>query len=597
MIGGDMQIWTAILIALAVVGGVVRLTLRRRAASQAVRGPTWRFVGLAGLQSLAGLLLYLTLFPPSAGVPPGRLVVATGGATPILRGSGDVLVALPEAGPLPGAIRAPDLGSVLRLYPEVGRLRIEGEGLTPRDQIALDRPAEFAPSPAPVGLIDLTLPQPVAPGAGFTVFGQVGTLAGGVVELLDPAGAVVDQAQVATDGRFSLSATARVAGQALFDLRLEDTSGRQIERVAVPVEVRDQRAPRVLILAGTASPETKYLRRWAQDAGLELKIEIDLGGGMQLGDPPTPLARASLAQLDLVVVDDRRWETLSSGARAALSAATQDGLGLLLRPTGPLSASTRSQWANLGLATAGGGDLLAFQLSGSPSAGLSQLQRHDLVAAGREGVPMIRDKTGTVLAVWRPRGQGRVGLWSVADSYALALTGQADRYGALWGDLFSTLARPGEDLGTRLKGMARTGERAALCPVSGEIRVIDPTGLESRPRGDPATGPTPCAAYWPRRPGWHTLLSGERQTAFYVHPAQDAPSLAQSANRQATFDLVEAAAPHQSGAAKTTPGSPWPWALGLLAVLALLWWLERQSPELASRSPGFTATDRLGPVP
>lgn len=575
---GDMQTWTALLITLAVASGVVRLTLRRRAASVATRGPAWRFAGLIGLQGLAGLLLHLTLFPPSAGTPPGRLVVATQGATPKPRDSSDVLVALPEAGPVAGAIQVPDLGSALRLYPGLGQLRIEGQGLTPRDQIALDRPAEFAPSKAPVGLIDLTLPEPVAPGARFTVVGQVGTLAGGSVELLDPAGAVVDQALVASGGRFSLSATARIAGQALFDLRLKDTSGRQIERVAVPVEVRAQRPPRVLILAGTASPETKYLRRWAQDAGLDLKIEIDLGGGVQMGDAPTPLARASLAQLDLVVVDDRRWETLSPGARAALGAATQDGLGLLLRPTGPLSAATRRQWADLGLATAGGDNLLAFQLNGSGPATTPPLQRHDLVAAGREGVPMIRDRTGTVLAVWRPRGQGRVGLWSVADSYALALTGQPERHGALWSALFSTLSRPGDDLGPALKGLARTDERAALCPVSGDIRVIDPAGLESRPRADPATVPALCAAYWPRRAGWHTVLNGDRQTAFYVHPAQDAPSLAHNANRLATLDLIKAAPSRASRSVPPRPGSPWPWAMGLLSALALLWWLERRSP-------------------
>lgn len=592
MTGGDLQTWTAILIALTVVGGVVRLTLRRRAASQAVRGPTWRFVGLAGLQLLAGLLLYLTLFPPSTGTPPGQLVVATQGAKPTLRGSGDILVALPEAGPLPGAIRVPDLGSALRLYPDAGRLRIEGEGLTPRDQIVLDRPAMFAPSAAPVGLIALTLPQPVAPGARFKVVGQVGTLASGVVELLDPAGTVVDQAPVTAGRRFGLSAGVRVAGQVLFDLRLKDAAGRQVERIAIPVVVRGQRPPRLLILAGTASPETKYLRRWAQDAGLDLTVEIDLGGGVQLGDPPTPLTRANLTQLDLVVVDDRRWETLSPGSRATLNEATQAGLGLLLRPTGPLSATARSQWASLGLATTGGGDLLAFQLNGSTPA---QLQRHDLAAAGREGVPMIRDKAGTVLAVWRPRGQGRVGLWSVADSYALALTGQADRYGALWSELFSTLARPGEGLGTGLKGLARTGERAALCPVSGEIRVVDPTGFESRPKRDAATGPAACAAFWPRQPGWHTVLNGDRQTAFYVHPAQEAPSLTHSANRQATLDLVEGAAPRGNGTAQTTPGSPWLWAVGLIAVLTLLWWLERRSPELAGRSPRFSPPDRTGP--
>jgi len=575
---GSLQAWTAALITAAVIGGVVRLALRRRSASAGLRGPSWRFATLVGLQILGGAFLHLTLFPPSLGTSPGRLVVVTRGAPPMLHASGDVLVALPEAGATPGAIRVPDLGSALRLYPEIGRLRIEGEGLTPRDQIPLDRPAEFIASRTPRGLIDLTLPAPVAPGARFSLVGQIGALKSGAIELLDPAGAVVDRAEVKAGQRFGLSAATRAAGLALFDLRLKDAAGRQVEHIEIPVQTRAQRQPRVLVLAGAASPETKYLRRWAQDSGIVLSVEIDIGGGVRLGDPPTPLTRAALAGVDLVVVDDRRWETLSPGERAALGAVAQDGLGLLLRPTGPLADTTRRQWTALGMATVGDDDARAFRLGGSALPSALALNRLGMVQTGRDSVPMIRDAAGAALAAWRPRGQGRVGLWIVADSYALALAGHADRYGELWSDLFSTLARPGEPMGVRLDGIARPGERAALCPVTGQVRVVGPDGVESRPRLDPATRPTACAAYWPRRSGWHRVVDVDVDAAFYVHPADAAPSLAHSANRQATFDLVEAAAGRGTWAVASAPGSPWPWAASLLAVLGLLWWLERRSP-------------------
>jgi len=548
-----MSLWTSILIALAVGAAIVRLVLWRR-------GPAWRLPALIALNVASGALLYLTLFPPSVGTAPGRLVVATRGAKAALRASGDVLVALPEAGALPGAVRVPDLGSALRLYPEPGRLRIEGDGLTPRDRIVLDRPAEFAPSRTPRGLAELSLPKPVAPGARFTVTGQVGSA--GTVELLDPAGTVVDQATVPANGRFQLSAAARAPGLALFDLRLKDVS----EHIEIPVDTRAQRQPRVLVLAGAPSAETKYLRRWAQDAGIGLSLDIDVGGGVVLGDPPTPITRASLAEVDLVVVDDRRWEALSASARATLAAAAQEGLGLLLRPTGPLSAATRRDWTNLGMPTTGGGEVQAFRLNGD-----LELTRYDLAQAGRDGVPMIRDKTGAPLAAWRPRGQGRVGLWIVADSYSLALAGHADRYGEMWSGLFSALARPSEGLGARLDGIARPGQRAVLCGVTGPIRVVDPDGAESRP----IVGLGGCAAYWPRQVGWHQVVGG---SPFYVHPADAAPSLVQAANRQATLDAVATSVTRGARASQTTPGSSWPWATALLAVLGLLWWLERRSP-------------------
>ena len=551
--------WIGILIAVVTVAGVVQTVLRR---STAARGPAWRFATLIALQLLAGALLYLTLFPPSVGTAPGRLVVATHGAKPALRTSGDVLVALPEAGPLPGAVRVPDLGAALRLYPEPGRLRIEGDGLTLRDRIALDRPAEFSPSPAPKGLVELSLPKPVAPGARFTVTGQLGKA--GAVELLGPAGAVVDQAAVPANGRFQLSAAARAPGLALFDLRLKDSS----EHIEIPVETRAQRQPRVLVLAGAPSAETKYLRRWAQDAGIDLSLDIDVGGGIALGDPPTPLTRASLAEVDLVVVDDRRWENLSPSARTSLIGAAQEGLGLLLRPTGPLSAATRRDWTSLGMATTGGGEVQAFRLNGD-----LELSRYDLAQAGRDGVPMIHDKTGAPLAAWSPRGQGRVGLWIVADSYGLALAGHADRYGEMWSELFSTLARPTESSGARLNGVARPGQRAVLCGVASPVRVMDPDGVESRL----IPGPAGCAAYWPRQAGWHRVSGGG---VFYVHSADAAPSLTQAANRQATLDLVATSVSGGARAVRVAPGSPWPWAAGLLAALGLLWWLERRSQPL-----------------
>ena len=269
-----------------------------------------------------------------------------------------------------------------------------------------------------------------------------------------------------------------------------------------------------------------------------------------------------------MVVDDRRWESLSPNARASLIAATQEGLGLLLRPTGPLSAAPRRDWTSLGLATTGGGEVQAFRLNGD-----LELSRYDLAQAGRDGVPMIHDKAGAPLAAWSPRGQGRVGLWIVADSYGLALAGHADRYGEMWSELFSTLARPTEGRGAHLDGIARPGQRATLCGVTGPARVTDPDGVESRL----IPGPAACAAYWPRQAGWHRASDGG---VFYVHPADAAPSLVQAANRQATFDLVATSMSAAARALRVAPGSPWPWAAGLLAALGLLWWLERRSPPL-----------------
>ena len=586
-------LWTALVIVAAVVLGIVRLVLWQRSAPEP-GAPRWRLATLIGLQVLAGALLWFTLNPPASVIRTGTLIVATAGSPAVIEaGPGDILVALPEAGPVTDATRVPDLATALRRYPTPARIRVLGQGLVPRDQSPLPVPVAFRAPPLPRGLTDLALPEPAAPGATFVVGGQIGTMAAGTVELVDPADVVVDRARIVPGERFALTAAARAPGLALFDLRLRDPAGAVIERIAIPVETIATPPPRVLVLAGAPTAETKYLKRWAEDSGVELTLDIDIGGGIRLGDAPVPLNAATLNERDLVVIDDRRWESLGGGQRAALTAAVNGGMGLLLRPTGPLSGATRRDWAGLGVALTGGDEAVPLRMDppeeeAAPNAetpaepadeieALPELARRDLTDEGSGAVTLLRDTDGVALASWRARGRGRVGVWTVTDSYALVLTGRPDRYGEMWSALFSEIGRAGVDSRAEVDGIARAGARSALCRLSGQANVLGQDGRVHALRIDPATGDRACAAFWPEQPGWHVIRDGEdRQTPFYVQPIDAAPSLVMAANRSATLALA-GTAPARASPASTShaPGSPWPWFAGLLVALSGLWWFER----------------------
>ena len=488
------------------------------------------------------------------------------------------------------------------------RLRIVGAGLEPRDRDAAGGLSLVFDAPAlPRGVVRLDGPQPVAPGAAFQVGGQVNGVDKGSVELIDPAGQPVDVFSLASNGEFLLIGTARVPGQAVFTLRVRDAQRKPVEEIQVPLWTTADQAPRVLLLAGAPSPELKYLRRWATDAGLPLHTQLSVGGGMQLGDAPLRVDAATLQRFDLVVLDERSWAALSAGERAALSEATRKGLGLLLRATGPLPDATRRQWQALGFALSTGGDTATVRLpadSGDEetlrarrgpgttdttavSNGIQgetpALTRRALTMAGSGTTPLLRDGDGNVLAVWRAEGLGRIAVWSLTDSFALALSGQGARHAELWSNAFATLARARTDARPRIEPQPRQQQRTALCELGGKPRVVAPDGRVTTLLPDPTTGDSACAAYWPQRSGWHVLQqtdeAGEHSRPFYVYATVAAPGLRAADLRDATLRLL--ANPQDTVANPTGNGQPgrrgpsWPWFLALLIAFTALWWLER----------------------
>lgn len=605
------------LLILAVVLAWTRLLWWQHKAPTESRARGWRMALLLALQAICATLLYFTLLPPTAPTEAGTLVVATAQATStqLVQQPGDSLIALPEAPALAGVDRAPDLATALRRHPGTQRLRIVGAGLEARDRetvrgLSLD----FQPPALPRGLIRLNSPARVAPGAAFTVGGQVNEMESGWVELIDPAGQRTDNSALTKAGDFTLQGSARVPGLALFTLRLRDAQRKLLEEVEVPVWTAAESPPRLLLLAGAPGPEVKYLRRWANDAGLSLHTQISVGGGVELGDAPIALNAASLQRFDLVILDDRSWAALGANQRAALLAAVRGGLGVLLRVTGPLPESTRRQWQALGLSVSSGADSTSMQLAVEDAdeealrarrgAGTrdampmaegdasdpTDLTRRSVQINATDATPLLRDNKGNVLASWRAEGRGRIAVWTLTDSFRLTLTGQASRYGELWSQASATLARPQSGSTPRIDPQPREQRRMTLCELGNQPRVIAPDGNSTTLLPDPATGSSRCAAYWPQQSGWHQLLqtdavvegdaeAEEIQWPFFVYAKDTAPGLHAAELREATLQLVGISRDTAAGTHTDNPpgrrGPSWPWFLAWLTSAALLWWLER----------------------
>ena len=585
----------ACVIALTALAGAVRLLAVRRDG---------RAVLLAALMLGSGVLLYFTLYPPRLPVGGETLVVATTEApTNIKVQPGERLIALPEAPAIAGAERMPDLATALRRHQQAARLSILGRGLAPRDRdMAAGVPVDFTPLAVPRGLVRFDPPADAPAGAIFTVAGEVKGLAGGTAELLDPAGRRVDRRAIRADGSIVLGGTARAPGLAVFTLRLRGRDAKIVSDTPVPLRTLELRPLRVLLI-GSPSPEVKYLRRWAEDSGIDLSSRIEAGGGVNLGGDPVRLDAATLREVDVVIIDDHLLASVGGGSRAAITGAVADGLGVVIRMTAPATPAAREAWRKLGLSVEEGSEVVPVALPplalddetlaarrgpGTPDAPPEINAIDDpapdlgrwLVKTGPDTVAAVSDADGGLLSGWQQRQQGRVALWTIANSFALVLNGQADRYYQWWSDTVSVVARPDDTFRPEVPALPLLGQRMAVCGVSASAKVMGPDGKEVPLVIDPAAGPRGCAGYWPYAAGVHTIVQpgrdGVQEFALYVF--SDA-ALAVPTARETGDATAQWAAAQDTPAVRNAVergGPRWPYFLGWLLISGLLWFGERR---------------------
>ncbi|WP_058834166.1 hypothetical protein [Luteimonas abyssi] len=622
MIASPAFATTAGLLAVLAVAACIRILLWQRRAPRAERSAPWRLGLLLLAQPAWAVLLLLAVHPPRLPPAAGAMSVLTAGATAddLPDGPAGRVVALPESGDTGGhagstmtapatVARMPDLATALRLYPETRALHVFGDGLEQRDLDALPRTTlRFVPSVARPGLGDLVVPTSPVAGDMLRLQGHALALPGGRVEMLDPAGVRVDAASLADDGMFGLDAPTFVEGPATFTLRLLDAEGEVVEEAGLPVWLASPARPRVRLLAGAANAESRFLRRWATDAGLPVAAHVALGAGLGLGEGPAVPSRADLDRTDALIVDLRAWQALGAGGRATVLAAVEAGLGLVVRMDGPgvpaglsdamfrIEAAQGTQPWPWTLPAAPDADVLRARLGpGSEDApfdpeqaraALPPLSLRDLRVSGHAAVPLDAGDVSTAMAPlgwWRGRGAGRVLLWRPQDTHRLVLLGRPDLHADLWRTAVGTIARSQPTRPPRIQAPAFEDERVAICGLGDEASVEAPDGrvsplpIERRQGAGDA-----CAGFWPHGPGWHAVMErGEVVGRWFVHPSDALPGVRAGLRRARTAAVacdgatcVEAPAGGEMHA-PSPRGPAWPWWLGWLALSGVLWWLER----------------------
>ena len=555
----------------------------------------WRRLLALG-QVLAGALLYLLLFPPQAPETGATLTILTPGVTSeqlAATGTGAQVIALPDiAIKVDGRIeRAPDLATALRRYPQTSSVHVIGNGLPSRDRQTARRIAvKFDAAPLPDGFVELSMPDHVQVGNRWRVSGRIQAtpLANHAIELHDPAEGVAASVRTDAQGRFTVEGAARASGLLRYSLRALDEDGKPIDQVPLSIDARADAPLRLLMMAAVPSPELKYLRRWATDAGQIVDSRIGLSDGIALRDAEQPLIDAtSLAASDLLIVDERSWAALDATTRERITGAVDSGLGLLLRVTGPITNEDLDAWGELGVTITA-----ADPVAPSP---LRDDTREDALALthlpyrlGADMAPLAAARNGDVVIGWRAQGQGRIGVIILADTYRYVLTGTPDRHGSLWSSITSILGRARGNSQPRLPSFARVGERAVICNL-GESgwHIEDPSRVRTALLPD--EGSDGCAAYWPSMTGAHHLSRNNEPAtteppsasgSFDVLADGQAATLLAAQTQRATQNLATQPTTVAATADRIAHIPRVVWLLAWLCVMTLLWWVERRDYQI-----------------
>ncbi len=534
--------------------------------------------------------------------------------------------ALPDAlGTAPPATTLlPDAATLRRRFPAIHTLHVFGDGLDPAELPALGGlHLVFHPLNPPIAsspdIRFIHWPRELPLGDPLVVPGSVeGLPAGTSVHLMleAPDGSKTDGVTAPADARGEAAFTLRApplpaTGRFIWKLRL----GQITEPIGVSVV--PPALPRILVLEGEPHFDTAALRRWLGDAGGMLTVRTQIGKenfrfASTRQDTPawTNVDANLLSSYDLLLADGRALATLHPEERAAVDAAvTQTGLGLLVLADDSVLPPDAPQIPPDLL------PLLPWKLAPADDVPPNEerpVRPHWLGQDSASDIPvsvapfvlqatagqtrLLDDRRDHAIAGATHHGRGQIALTLVRDTTRWQRENDPAAFSAYWSFLVSRIARASD---------AATGRWSLVDGEAGPVFVDHPLSLRWVGRPDHSPGDAAITVgsdaanislplmqdlrepgwwqgtYWPRRAGWHRVVSTPAGATFdfYVHPTGDWPGLQASRRRLATERFadqsaipVEKSAPLAGRAWKISAGG-W-FAVFVLATGYL--WTERR---------------------
>ncbi len=500
----------------------------------------------------------------------------------------------------------PDLGYLHRHYPEVRRLYVFGHGLREYDWQELEG-VQITPDFAPLstGFQQVYWPRELQLGQAFFVQGEAvcGDSAKHWVTLTDPGGESDSLALTPKPSpQFELQMRPRELGLHLYVLRLKSEAGRVLAEEHLAVHVQPPQPLRILILESAPKFETKHLKHWAAREQCRLAIRTTVSRERHrfefINHPRLKLAAIDaevLEDFDVVLLDGHALETLSAQERRALRAAMErKGVGVLLVADEVTLAPEQQNFSEAKF-------FLPFRFEAFPDLESRMVKahwQHSPTQTSRAipcepfalmpswgGTALVSDEQDRALAMAVQRGEGRVGLSLLRETYRWLLTGQPQLYASYWSHVFSALARRKE----QREAWALAVDKP-ICvdqPLALQLTTTNPLpfGIIKPPsapadtfflRQDEVEPQRWRGTYWPRESGWHEVAT----KWFYVYAREDWRTWQQAAriaatSRRAVRSNERTSSPVSSTFAKTEIISPF-WFFLIFLLSSTFLWLERK---------------------
>lgn len=440
-----------------------------------------------------------------------------------------------------------DLDSLIKAYPNLKILDrresdnlnavsnakqvfVLGEGLKSYELWQLENTASnFLPVAPGLGLLEIHYKPEFKPGDSIKIKALYKNAnLGDRIFLKDPGKQVLDSIILQKEEiDFEWQAEAKLPGNFLYTLSIEDSLGDPIKTEYLPIKIIEAQNLKILMLNSFPNFETRNLKNFLAETGHEVLVKSRITAGRYKyeafntnDDNFQRLSGAFLENFDLLISDAGMLNSLAASEVSALEQSIKnDGLGLFIQ--GGVSELNRAgRFSVFDFEAVAGNEISPVEL---PAINLET--QNYRIKAEREIEPIFSSETGLHSAYFK-KGFGRIGISLFIDSWQLQLKGETDNYQKYWTHILEKIGKRA-DVGISWESQKWAFQDEPF-EFSIQTQIETPRVRDRENRLLPLKQDLYRPEIWrgefhPLEPGWHRIELEQDSTArfeFYVHPRE-----------------------------------------------------------------------------